>query len=200
MSVEVALPVARHLASWPGHGLVQGVVLGRGERGALENPLGPVVVVPVLRRFEAPDDPVAGRPGMGGRVLAGRRIAATDVTAGGTAPEMEPPAFGGEALDAALTARRHGRIDQGAGHQRDATWPCPTPRERLGPLADGECSRPGGPEAGSGDGLPASPPGPRAADPRRPLGDQPRGRRAVAGFSGGGSRTGSGPPPRGRAP
>jgi hypothetical protein len=110
VSMEVPLPVAGDLPGRTGSRLAEGVVIGRGEGGAALHLVRPVVVVPVLTWLEARDEPMTCRSSVSTRVLARRRIAASDVTARGTAPEMEPPAIGGQALDAAVAARTYVRL------------------------------------------------------------------------------------------
>jgi hypothetical protein len=111
--VEVPFPVVRHLPCRPGSRLAERVVLGRGERRALAHLVRPVVVVPVLAGFETRDDPMTRAPGVSTRMLSGRGIATPDVAALGTAPKMKPPATtAGKALDTAITAGRHARVDR----------------------------------------------------------------------------------------
>ena len=110
--VEVQLPVVRHLACRSGSRLAERVVPGRGERRALTHLVRPIVVVPVLAGFEARDDPMTRAPGVSTRMLGGRGIATPDVAALGAAPQMKPPSTGGKALDTAITAGRHARVDQ----------------------------------------------------------------------------------------
>src|SRR5664280_2429103 len=100
-SVQVALPVSGHAPGRSGHRLVDRVVLRRSQDGTVGVLLRGVVPEPVLVRLVAADH---GMPGVGrvvARVLRGRRITAANVTALGTTTQMEPPAAGCLALDAA---------------------------------------------------------------------------------------------------
>ena len=110
--MEVPFPVVRHLPCGPGSRLAERVVLRWGERRTLGHSVRLVVVVPVLAGFEAPDDPMPGPVGVSTRMLLGRGIAAPDVAALGTAPQMKPPSTGGKALDTAFAAWRRARVDQ----------------------------------------------------------------------------------------
>lgn len=128
--VEVALPVVGHHPRRPGSRLAQRVMLGRGERRTVAHLVGPVVVVPALAGFEASDDPMTRSPSVSASMLCGRGIATPDVAAIGTAPQMKPPPTGGKALNTAITAGRHTRVDQGASHRRQATHPIFIPTDR----------------------------------------------------------------------
>jgi hypothetical protein len=55
---------------------------------------------------------MTGFLGVSTRMLLRRGVAATDVAALGTAPEVEPPSAGGEALDAAIAAGGDARVDR----------------------------------------------------------------------------------------
>src|SRR3954470_17056358 len=74
---------------------------------------------------------MTGRLGMAAGVLAGRRVAAADVSAGGAAAQVQPPPLRLLALRAARAARRRG-IDARRGHRRaprlmaSPSW-CPAP-------------------------------------------------------------------------
>jgi hypothetical protein len=119
--VEVSLPICGHLPGRPGGRLARRVVLWRGERGSIAGLIRPVVVEPVLTGFEAADDPMALRPGVSARMLAGRGVATSNVPACGTAPQMEPPAPLVGALDASVATGGHTRIDQRARHRPNNT-------------------------------------------------------------------------------
>ena len=119
----MALPVMGHHPCRPGSRLAERVMLGRGERRTLAHLVRLVVVVPALAGFEACDDPMTRPPGVSTGMLCGRGIATSDVAAVGTAPQMEPPPTGGKALNTAITAGRHARVDQGASHRQQATHP-----------------------------------------------------------------------------
>src|SRR5947209_7202901 len=86
-------PVVRNGARRSGHGLVGRVVM----RWCQRRPVGVVVAFeapePVLARLEALDDRVPARRGMTARVLAGRRVAASDVAALRAPPQVgdDPP-------------------------------------------------------------------------------------------------------------
>lgn len=78
-SAEQILPTRRHAAGGAGHGLVQGMVMRRYERGAVRVLVGPVVPEPVLTWFEAADDRVLGCRGVSRGMPARRVVAAADV-------------------------------------------------------------------------------------------------------------------------
>jgi len=67
----------------------------------------PVVPKPIFARLEAADDRVTRRVRMRAGVLAGRVVAASNVTALRTPSEMEPPTSRGEALHATGPAWWH---------------------------------------------------------------------------------------------
>src|SRR5689334_24196813 len=110
-SVEMLLPVVRHTPARPWNRLVDRVMLRRRQPRPLVVVVGVVVPIPVLARLEALHERMTGVLGVLGGVLGRRLITAADVPALGTAPEMEPPAVGGQALDAASAARRHRGVD-----------------------------------------------------------------------------------------
>jgi hypothetical protein len=91
LSVESLDPVLRHGAGWAGRRLVFGVVAGRDELRSGGVLVGLEVPAPVLARLEALHVAMVCRVEVGPCVLAGRGVAASDVTALGTPPEMEPP-------------------------------------------------------------------------------------------------------------
>src|SRR3954469_6695117 len=93
-------------------GLPRRMVCRWGQLRSVDVVVDGVVPEPLLTGFVARDDrmPRAVRVRLG--VLRRRRIATTDVSARGAAPEVEPPAIRGEALDAAGSARGNGRVDR----------------------------------------------------------------------------------------
>jgi hypothetical protein len=109
--VEVSFPISWHLPGGTGDGLALGVMLGRGERRPFVELLRRVVPEPILSRLEAPDDAVLRALCMRCGVLARRGVAASDVAALCTAPQMEPPPPGFEAFDASGSTRGDGWID-----------------------------------------------------------------------------------------
>ena len=112
--MQVVLPVGRYSSCRTRHGLVEGMMLGRGEPWtALEYLPVSVVVVPALARLEAGDNGVAGRVRMGGGVLRRGSVAAADVPALRAPAQVEPPAAGFLALATTRSARRRVRIDPG---------------------------------------------------------------------------------------
>jgi hypothetical protein len=110
-SVELLLPALRNPAGRSGHGLVQRVMVRRREDRTLEILLGGVIPEPLLIGLERLDDRMAFGAGMAAGVLRWGRVAAADMAAMRASAEMEPPATGREAFDAAGTARRDGGID-----------------------------------------------------------------------------------------
>src|SRR5690606_12368932 len=116
-AVQPGRPVRRAPLRRARGGLRRGVAAGRGEgRAGLVQRGGGVVVEPVLARFVAVHQRVAGGPVVRRRVLPGRAVAAADVAARGAPPQVEPPAAGRVAVDAAGTARRDDGADGVAGH------------------------------------------------------------------------------------
>jgi hypothetical protein len=109
--VQLALPVRRDAAGWSWHRLVERVVMRRCEDGTLEELFLHVIPEPILAGFEALGDRMALSGGMSAGMLRRRRVATADVPAFGAAPEMEPPAIGGEAFHAPCAARRRVEID-----------------------------------------------------------------------------------------
>jgi hypothetical protein len=108
--LQPALPVRRDVAGRPRDRLLQRVVLRWSQCGAGEELVGPVVPEPVLTRFEATDHRVPRGPGVTGRVLARRVVAAADVATFCASSQVEPPSARVEALDAAGTAWGHARL------------------------------------------------------------------------------------------
>src|SRR5215207_5963916 len=115
--VQLLHPVAGDPVLGPRSRLVERMVQRRDEGRAAGEVFGPVVPEPVLTGLEARHDRVARVDGVMAGVLRWRAVAAADVAARGTPPEMEPPAVGRKALGAAGSARRDRRIDVGqVGH------------------------------------------------------------------------------------
>jgi len=110
--MELTLPVTRNATDRAWHRLVERVMMRRGQRRTLEILLGGVIPVPVLARLEALDDRMPDTVSMVIGMLGGRRIAATHVTAPGTASQVKPPAARVEALHAARATGRY----RGIGH------------------------------------------------------------------------------------
>src|SRR5205807_1179914 len=104
-------PVARHPADRTWHRLVQGMMVRRSQRRALDDLIGPVIPEPVLAGLVALDDRVACSCGVVARVLGWRRVTAADVAAERAAPKVKPPAVFCDAFRTARAARRHCRID-----------------------------------------------------------------------------------------
>jgi hypothetical protein len=94
--------------------------------GAIAKLLRPVVVEPVLTGFVALNDGMRRRVIMRGRMLAGRHVAATDVTALRTSPKMQPPTAVLKTFDATIAARYNGRVNAGIavsiGHAISPKW------------------------------------------------------------------------------
>lgn len=111
--MDVTLPVGRDCARRSWYRLIQRVTVGAGQFGAVERATRPVVVKPILAGLEALDDRVAGCGVMGGGVLGWRCVTTADVPAGGTSPQVHPPAgrSGGQALHTTGPARWNRRVD-----------------------------------------------------------------------------------------
>jgi len=116
------LPVRWHRAGGTWHGLIERVVSWLGEPRTVGELAGPVVVEPVLPGLEALDHRMVSVGVVSAGVLAGRVVAAADVTASRAAPEVEPPpgAFAGQALDTAGPAGRNVGVDVGRCGCQDA--------------------------------------------------------------------------------
>jgi len=117
--VEVALPVAWHLAGRARRRLLERMVLGRRQRWPFHAFVCFVIVEPVLAGLETSYDCVAARFGMSACVLARRRVATADMTAARAAAQVEPPAAAGEAFGATIAAWRYGRVN---------SWICHAPQ------------------------------------------------------------------------
>src|SRR6516165_2069878 len=104
-------PVAWHAVLRSRDALVERMVLRRGEHRAVEGILGLVVPEPVLAGLEALDDRMPRYLRVRGRVPRRRAVTAPDVPALCAPAQVDPPAAGRVALDAARSARRHRRVD-----------------------------------------------------------------------------------------
>ena len=78
---------------------------------ALKEFVGAIVVEPVFSVLKAGDDGMTAISMVLRRMLIRRRIAATNMSALGAAPEVQPPAFRRQTFDAAGTTRPGRRID-----------------------------------------------------------------------------------------
>ena len=143
-SVQAALPVRWHASHRSRRRLIHRVVVWRGEDRAVDSLLRLVVPEPVLARLVALGDRVADLRGVATGMLRRRGITAAHMPASRTATQVEPPALGGKALDAAGTARWHARIDVlVAGHHKPSravsagparrALPCRAMARRRGP-------------------------------------------------------------------
>lgn len=92
LGVQSHLPVVRDPPPGAGYRLVEGMVGGRRKGRAGHVVIAPVVVEPVLARFEAGDHRVSRFPGVGRSVLSRRIVTAADVAALGATAQVEPPA------------------------------------------------------------------------------------------------------------
>jgi hypothetical protein len=115
--MEMALPIGRDSTGRPRDGLVQGMVLGGGQVWPVVKLLALVVPEPAFSRLKASDNAVPGVASMLRGVLARRSVTTADMTTFGTTPQVEPPSFSGEALDAAAATRWRRRINSGLGHR-----------------------------------------------------------------------------------
>src|SRR5580704_7883754 len=109
--MEARLPVARHLAGRPRHRLIFRMPSRLGELLAGDHFASPIVVKPGLSRFKAGRNRMARYMEMLRGVLTGRTVATADMPAFSATPQMQPPSTCCKALDTALAARRHIRID-----------------------------------------------------------------------------------------
>src|ERR1700754_941602 len=123
-SGEQALPASRYASLRAGHRLVDGMAVRRRQFGAAEHRFRDEVVEPVLTRLEALDHGMSGLVGMLAGVLVQRVVAAADVAALRAAAQVEPPAAGRLAFDAAGSTRRHAGVDALALGHEDAPGIC----------------------------------------------------------------------------
>ena len=94
-------PVARHTTAGTGYGLVLGMALRWRKFGTLVVVIGLVVPEPVFARLERSDDRVPGLSPVLRRVPSQRIVAATNVAACRTPPQVHPPTAGGITFGAA---------------------------------------------------------------------------------------------------
>jgi hypothetical protein len=139
-SMKVRLPVARHPTCRARRRLTLGVPPRVGKPLARNHFSVPIVEKPGLPRFEAGRNRMSRGMEMLRSMLTGRTIATADVPAFGATPQMKPPCACCEALDAALAARRHIRIDSmtfsfhGRLLRQQEYFAGATPRKRSMPL------------------------------------------------------------------
>src|SRR5579859_2212489 len=112
-SVQPGPPVPGHPARRAGHRLVGGMMPGRRQlRAAGVHAVLRVAPEPRLAWLEAADQRVPGGRRVRAGVLGRRGVAAADVPARRTAPQVEPPAPGFFAVGAARPAGRDRRVDR----------------------------------------------------------------------------------------
>jgi hypothetical protein len=111
LRVQSSLPVRRDPPLRSRHWLVDRMLSRRGKRGTSNELFAAVVIKPILARLKAGDNRMARLVRVVCGVLRGGIIAAPDVAASGAATQMQPPALGVFALNAAGTAGRHRGID-----------------------------------------------------------------------------------------
>jgi hypothetical protein len=110
--VQMPLPVAGYPARRAGGGLIERMMLRRGQLGAgFEQLLRRVAPEPRLARLEAADHRMSGGCRMSRRVLRRRGVAAADMPALRTSAQVEPPPASCLALCAAHPARRDSRVN-----------------------------------------------------------------------------------------
>jgi hypothetical protein len=119
--VQMLLPVVWNPPSRTRRWLAERMVLRWGHWESLARPIRPIVIEPILAGFKAADDPMFLCVGVSGRMLVGRRVATTDVSTGGAAAKVEPPALDFCALDAAVTTWRSILVNQYVSHPRHHT-------------------------------------------------------------------------------
>lgn len=111
MLTEQVGPVARHSIARTRNRLILRMALRCGEFGTFVVVIALVVPEPVLARFERSDDRVSSLSPMPCCVPGQGIVAATDVAAGRTPPQVHPPTAGGITLGTANTAGRHRWVD-----------------------------------------------------------------------------------------
>jgi hypothetical protein len=114
--VQMTLPVGRDPPGGSGNRLVGGMRRWRSKIGGINHRIGLVIPEPLLPRLEALGDGVPCRTSMSRRVLAGRRVAAADMTTECTTAKMQPPSLLLRALNAAIASGRYRGIDQLTWH------------------------------------------------------------------------------------
>jgi hypothetical protein len=152
------LPIGWDAPFRTGHGLVKGMVSRRGERRTSKELVGAIVIKPIFARLKARNNGVFRPVRVLGRVLSGRGVATSDMTALGAAPEMEPPASRCFAFNATGAAWWGRRIDGLIGHMASfprhqqvgrmqsirgaVRWPCPVAQPCVGhrAAADKPCA------------------------------------------------------------
>src|SRR6202046_2890970 len=82
-----------------------------GQLRTVKSFLGSVIIEPILAGLEAVDDRVAGGLVMLGGMLAGRTIAAADVTTFGASAQVQPPSARRQTFDTACAAWFRIQID-----------------------------------------------------------------------------------------
>jgi hypothetical protein len=105
LSEQQALPIRGHAPRRPGHRLIHWVVMLRRQVWPRKELSGAVVIEPAFPTLEACDNRVAAALMVLRCMLTRRIIATANVSAFGTAAEVQPPAAGFQALDAAGPAR-----------------------------------------------------------------------------------------------
>jgi hypothetical protein len=113
-------PVARHSIARTGDCLVLGMAFRWGKFGTFAVVIALVVPEPVLARFERSDDRVPSLSPMLRCVPGQRIVAATDMAAGRTPPQVHPPTTGGITLATANTTGRHRWVDSSS--HRDSSF------------------------------------------------------------------------------
>src|SRR3984885_15721018 len=110
-------PVARPSTAGTRDRLVLGMALRWSKIGPVVVVIGLVVPEPGLPWLERSDDRVPSLSPVRRRVPGQRIVAATDVAAGRTPPQMHPPTAGGFTLSTADTAGRHRRAHSSGSHR-----------------------------------------------------------------------------------
>ena len=120
------MPVARHLAGWPRHGLRSRMSGRRRKLHSLNHLRHLVVPEPVLAWLKAGADGVTSLSSMSGAVLARRAVATTNMSAFRAAAQVQPPAVGCKALHTAGSTWLRLRIDSRMGLHALSPYSCLT--------------------------------------------------------------------------
>jgi hypothetical protein len=106
-------PVPRNFALRPGRRLIGWMGIRRRKRKGrrLDHRILPIVVKPIFARLKAGDDRMPALVCVLRGMLARRGVAATDMPALGTSPQVQPPRPVSQALSASISARRRIGID-----------------------------------------------------------------------------------------
>jgi hypothetical protein len=111
LSTQARLPVFGHSSFWSGHWLILRMPPWSGELFSVHHLLSFVAIKPRFSRLETCNDWMAGLLEVSGRVLAGRAVAATDMTALCAPSQVKPPAVRRQTFSTAVSTRHGPGVD-----------------------------------------------------------------------------------------